>query len=168
MAVVSDAPILTEMVDKSRRITRVWLDYFVGPAPGSAFALAQGIQAAVTLPVAPTRLTGQVATIPSTPFPLGTNPGGLFRLSFYARITTPGSVSSSLTVSFSWTDGAVACSVSSAAMTGNTTGSTLSGSTLIQSDASSPIDFSALYASVGTPMAFSLAVMLETVPVTLG
>ena len=67
------------------------------------------------------RLTGQVASIGSTGLTLPTLAAGTYRLTFYARITTAASVSSSLTVTFGWTDSTIALSASAAAITGNTT-----------------------------------------------
>lgn len=159
---VSDPPFLTPLVDKSGRIIPAWLNWLIGPAPGAALAIAQGVQQSVITPIDPVVLTAQTATIATTPFPLGNNPGGLYRLSFYTRITTPASVSSSLTVGFSWTDGGVACTASGTALTGNTTNATQSGATVIRSDASAPMNFSTIYASVGTPMAYRLDAILES------
>jgi hypothetical protein len=108
-------------------------------------------------------LTQQSASIGTTTIPTGALGGGLYRVSWYARITTPGSVSSSLTITIGWTEG-VTLSASGAAMTGNTTGTVQSGSMLIRIDGSSPITYSTVYASAGaTAMQYRLDVVLEQV-----
>lgn len=111
-------------------------------------------------------LTAQAASIGATDFSTGGLNAGLYRLSYYARITQAATTSSSLIVTFDWTDTGVATSHSFAAITGNTT-ATNNGSPdskLIYSDAASPIRYSTTYASVGgTPMQYSLQIVLEKV-----
>lgn len=109
-------------------------------------------------------LTSQNASIGTTPIPLPSLATGLYRVTTYARITTVDAVSSSLTVTISWTEGAVALSLSGAAMTGNTTTTVQSNTATIQIDASSPISYSTTYAS-NTPgsMKYKLIVLVEAV-----
>jgi len=110
-------------------------------------------------------LTSQAASIGATDLSGGTISGGLYRLTYYARITQAASTSSSLTVSFGWTDGSVSPTYSGAAITGNTTTTIQSGSIMVKVDANSPITYSTTYASVGaTPMQYKLEVVLEQVP----
>src|SRR3990167_7657273 len=66
-------------------------------------------------------LTGQGASIAATSLPLGITSAGLYRITAYVRITTPGTVSSSLTVTITTTDGGGTVNQSSVALTGNTT-----------------------------------------------
>jgi hypothetical protein len=112
-------------------------------------------------------LSDQSASIGSTDLASGALLGaGLYRVSYYARITTPATVSSSLQVSYSWTDGGVTLVSTGAAMTGNTTATVQQGGGLIYSDGASPITYSATYASVGaTAMKYRLAVTVERVSV---
>lgn len=109
-------------------------------------------------------LTGQSASIGTTPIPLPSLATGLYRLTYYARITTADAVSSSLTVTLTWTDGGVSPSFSGAAMTGNTTTTAQSGSAMVQIDAASPISYSTTYAS-NTPaaMQYRLTILVEAV-----
>jgi hypothetical protein len=106
--------------------------------------------------------SAQTASLATTPFALGAVPPGLYRATFTARITTPGSTSSSLEVTFSWTDGGVAQSVTSSALTGNLTTSVDSGVQILRSDDGTPINYATTYASAGgTPMQYALGVVLE-------
>ena len=109
-------------------------------------------------------LTAQNASLGTTPIPLPSLATGLYRLTYYARITTVDAVNSSLTVTLSWTDGAVACSLSGAAMTGNTTATVQSSTAMIQIDAASPISYATTYAS-NTPgaMKYKLLILVEAV-----
>jgi len=109
-------------------------------------------------------LTGQSASISTTPIPLPSLLTGLYRLTYYARITTIDAVSSSLTVTLTWTDGAVSPTLAGAAMTGNTTTTVQSGSAMIHLDAASPISYATTYAS-NTPgaMKYALYILVETV-----
>lgn len=106
-------------------------------------------------------LTAQAAAIGSTAVSVGTVAAGVYRLTFYARITTPASVSSSLTVNFGWTDGGVSCSKASVAITGNTTTTVGSESFLMRADQATALNYSTTYAAVGTPMQYALTVTIE-------
>ena len=107
-------------------------------------------------------VAGHAASIAATELADGT--AGIYRLTYYARISTAAVTSSSLTVTFGWTDGGVACSVSGTAITGNTTATTGTGAVLVQSDASAPITYATTYASNGAgEMTYTLYVMVEAV-----
>ena len=89
---------------------------------------------------------------------------GLYRVSYYARITQAATLNSSLTIAFHWTDGGITQTFTGAAITGNTTTSYQSETQLIHVDALSPLTYAALYASAGAiPMQFSLYFTLEEV-----
>lgn len=110
-------------------------------------------------------LTAQTATIAATAIPTPTLTTGRYRLSYYVRITTPGTVSSSVTVSFVWTNGGIACTKPFVALTGNTTATTQSGSEVVLADMGTTLTYAVTYASAGaTPMAFALEVWAESVP----
>jgi len=123
----------------------------------------------VSAQAAPSRIgsvsySDQIASRSATDISDGGLSGGLYRLSYYARITQAASTSSSLTVLLDWTDGGATPSYSGAAMTGNTVTTVQSGSILIQVDPTSPVRYSATYVSVGaTVMKYSLHVVLEKV-----
>ncbi len=108
-------------------------------------------------------LTNQTASLAATDFSGGSRLAGLYRLSYYARITTAASVASSLTVTLGWTDGGVACSQAGAAMTGNTTATAQSGTVLVHLDTGTAITYATTYSTTGTTMAYALAVSLEKV-----
>lgn len=108
-------------------------------------------------------LTGQSAAIGATDMSGGGVNSGLYRVSYYMRVTTPASVSSSLTVTLAWTDGGVPQAITFAAATGNTTSTTQSGTQLIRVDSVTPITYAVAYASVGTAAVYSFDVVLEQV-----
>ena len=106
----------------------------------------------------------QNASIAATDLTDGTFGAGLYRLTYYARVTKAAGVSSSLQVTFAWTDHAIAQTSSGAAMTGNTTTTQQSGTVLVYSNAASPISYSTTYASNGAgEMEYSLYVVIERV-----
>ena len=107
-------------------------------------------------------LTAQSASITTTAVPSGTLNTGVYRLSYYFRITSVGTTST-LLVTFGWTDAGVTCTKSFAANTGNTTGTTSSDSYLISADQASPITYATTYGSTGTPMVYKLVVTLESI-----
>lgn len=107
-------------------------------------------------------LAAQSASLGSTPLPLPALAAGLYRVSYYARITQPATTSSSLIVTIAFTDGSVACFLAGAALATNTSASVQSGTFLIRSDAASPISYSTTYVSVGaTPMQYRLDLTVE-------
>lgn len=109
-------------------------------------------------------LTGKTAAISATAIPLGTLAAGRYRVAWYARVTTAAGVSSSLTVTLSWTEGAAALSISGAAMTGNTTTTVQSGVIEIQVDAASAISYATAYASnPATAMVYQLLLSVTRV-----
>lgn len=85
------------------------------------------------------------------------------RISPYARIVTPATTSSSLTVTITWTDGGVVCTYSYPAVTGNTTASVLVGPPItVRSDQAAPVSYSTTYASNGAgEMAYELVFVAE-------
>lgn len=110
-------------------------------------------------------LTAQNGSIAATDFSGGITTG-LYRVSYYVRITTPGSVSSSLTVTVGWADHGTSLTLSGTAMTGNTTATLQQYIGMIYADAGSPITYATTYASTGgTAMQYELYLALETVSV---
>ena len=106
--------------------------------------------------------TAQTATIAATDFTGGSLTTGLYRLTYYTRITRAATTSSSLTISFTWTDDTVALSLTYAALTGNTVTTGQTNTALVKIDAASPVLITATYASVGaTSMEYKLYVGIE-------
>ena len=109
-------------------------------------------------------LTEQDASIAGTDMSGGNLSAGLYRLTYYFRITQAAGTSSSLAVAFAWADGGVACVLAGAAETGNATSSVQSGTIMVRIDAGSPVNYATTYASVGAPvMEYALDVTLELV-----
>tara|TARA_R110000787_G_scaffold39857_1_gene99495 strand:+ start:3017 stop:3499 length:483 start_codon:yes stop_codon:yes gene_type:complete len=108
-------------------------------------------------------VTGKTAAISATSFDILSVAPGVYRLSMAARITRAASTSSSLTVTFGWTQ-AVSCTTSSVAMTGNTTATVGSLTILVRVDEGSTITYATSYASSGgTTMQYRIDVMCEQV-----
>lgn len=109
-------------------------------------------------------LTAQQASIGTTTIPLDILSAGLYRITYYARITVPGTTSSSLTVTLGWTDHSVSCSTSGAALTGNTVSTVQGGTIMVRNDSASPLTYATTYASVGaTAMQYSLDLLVEQI-----
>lgn len=106
-------------------------------------------------------LSGQAAAIGATPVPLPVLSAGMYRIAYYARITTPASVSSSLTVTIGWTEGGVALTLAGPALTGNVATSVQSGEIVVRIDRASAITYATTYATSGTDMQYSLDICVE-------
>jgi hypothetical protein len=106
-------------------------------------------------------VTGQSASIATTTISVLSLPQGVYRLSAAARVTTAATTSSSLLVTFGWTQ-AVACTAASAAVTGNTTATTVSFAVVVRADEASNLQYATTYASSGgTAMVYRLDVSVE-------
>ena len=107
-------------------------------------------------------LLDQAAAIATTSWPLPPLAKGIYRVSAYARVATPGSTSSSITVTIGWTDRGVALTVSSPALTTNSITATLQWSAVLLVDAQTPITYAVDYKSTGgTQMTYDLGLALE-------
>ena len=105
----------------------------------------------------------QAASISTTAFAISSVLPGLYRLSMAARITRAASTSSSLILTFGWTQ-AVACTAASVAMTGNTTATTGTFSVLVRVDQDSSITYATTYVSSGgTSMQYRFDVTCEQI-----
>lgn len=126
--------------------------------------LTQRLQNAPYLAGAPVSLAAQNASISATPLVSAVLPAGLYRVSWYARITTVAGVSSSLAVTIGWTEGAVSLALSGAALTGNTTTTVQSGMVLLNIDNNTPITYATTYASnAAGVMKYELVMTVERV-----
>lgn len=119
--------------------TDTWSHYFVDLQDLASRAAAQ-----VTSPI---QQTGIIATVPTTSIAPGQTAAGLYRITYYMRCTVPAGVSSSLQVTFSWTDHGQAVSASGVAMTGNTVTTFQSGTLMVYNDAAIPLSYALAYAS---------------------
>jgi hypothetical protein len=91
----------------------------------------------------------QSAAIATTPLATGAVSTGRYRVSYYARLTTPATTSSSLSITLGWTNDGQACTKTFGPETGNTAGSVLSGSLELECDAPGVITYATAYVSVG-------------------
>lgn len=107
-------------------------------------------------------LSAQSAAIGATAIPLGSLTAGTYRVSYYARITTPDGVASSLTVTLGFTETANSLSFVGSAMTGDTVTTVQTGTATIVIDAASAITYATAYSS-NTPakMKYRLQVVVE-------
>lgn len=126
--------------------------------------LVKRLQSAAYNVAPPVALSDQHASIVATPVTTATLAAGLYRVSWYARVTTPDGVSSSLTVTLGWTEGSQALTLSGVAITGDAVTSVQSGMAFLRIDNGSPITYATTYAS-NTPnkMRYELTVNLERV-----
>lgn len=149
---VVEQPVLSSRI--SGRVTqamRYWL-----------LSMADRINGSPSI-IATTSLTVQSASITPTSFGILQVQPGVYRLSMAARVTRAATTSSSLTVTFDWTS-TVACTISSAAITGNSTSTTGSLTYLVRVDEATAITYATTYVSVGAvTMQYQLDVTCEQV-----
>lgn len=152
-------PYREELVGQDRMVSDRWRIYF------RDLDLAQAASQTVVVP--PVSLTLQSASIGATPIPTGALAQGLYVVHTFMRITTPGAVSSSLTVSIGFTNGGVACTMSGVALTSNTTASVQSNTWPIVIDNASPVTYSTVRASnPAGDMVYTLTVSLTQIALT--
>ncbi len=102
-------------------------------------------------------------SISTTTLLADTGSAGVFRVSWFLRITQAATTSSSVAVSVGFTDG-VALTISGSAVTGNTTTTIQQQTVLVRCDANSALTCSTTYSSVGaTSMQYAVSVVVERV-----
>lgn len=106
-------------------------------------------------------LTQQAAAITTaTLWPAST--AGIYRVTWYARVTRAATSSSSLAVTIGWTDDGVALTSAGTALTGNTTSTFQSGQLAVNADRLTNITYAAAYSTSGaTSMQYSLRLVVE-------
>lgn len=111
-------------------------------------------------------LEAQGASIAATPVPMPALTAGRYRVSYVARISRAGSVSSSLTVTIGWTRSSVNLSQAGAAITGNATTTQQNGTLFIRAAANASITYATTYVDGGgaTSMQYELDVVCEKLP----
>ena len=148
MPVLSDPPTYTELIDGLKRISGKWLDWLIAPAPGGALSIKQAIEASIYRPIDPVVLTNQNAAIVTTAFPLGTLPGGAYRVSWFLKVVTPDGAGSSATITIGFTRGGSALQANGAALVGDTITSFQTVATgVIEMDSGSPLTYAVAYSS---------------------
>ena len=142
-------------MDPTRLLTRPWVAWLT--------ELVQKVDNDPTI-VSSVSLTGKSASISATTFTRALSAAGVYRIGYFARITTAASTSGSLTVTIGGVNGGVTCSLAGSAITGNTTTTVQSGNVYLQSDASTNLTYTTTYASSGgTAMVYSLWMTVERV-----
>ena len=102
-------------------------------------------------------------SISTTTLLADTGSAGVFRVSWFLRITQAATTSSSVAVSVGFTDG-VALTISGSAVTGNTTTTIQQQTVLVRCDANSALTYSTTYSSVGaTAMQYAVSMVVERV-----
>jgi hypothetical protein len=154
-AILEPLPHEAPMVDpRTGRIASVWYRYFSVAFLGRLNA-APYVAKSIQRP-------NQAAAIGATSLSQGS--AGLYRVSWFVRITQAATVSSSLTVTIAHTDGGVNVSQAGAAVGGNTITTLQSGIVMVRADAATAITFAVAYTSAGaTPMLYTITVAIETV-----
>ena len=135
-------------------VTQPWVDFFTDQEQLGSLAPSRVVEV---------DLTAQDASIAATDMTGGTLPGGWYRLTYYFRITTAASVSSSLQLTIDWNEGGVTPSFTGVAETGNTTTTYQTGTLFFPVTNLSAVRYSTTYASVGTPMDYLLHLNLEAI-----
>lgn len=144
--------------DPSRDLVqRVWIQFFVA-------LQAAGVAASIS--VGSVGLVDQVASVAAVALPTAPEflPAGRYRVSTFVRVTTAASVSSSIQVIVGWVENGLTQAVAGTALTGNTTSTHESTSMLVVVDEGSQLAYATTYASVGTPMAYALDMVVEALP----
>lgn len=157
MALVGGAnyPSKDPVTDRDGLISIRWGVWFRG---------VRDIAASAPQAVQTVRVTGQSASIPTTPFSTGSLAAGVYKVSVYLRVTQAATTSSSILATIGFTDGAVACVQATAALTGNTVSTNGSQVFMVRIDGASPVTYATTYASVGgTPMLYNLDLVFERV-----
>lgn len=161
MANIAPPPYQTELVEQQGEgalsglfMVAVWVQWFLK-------SLLPRVQSAPTVLKSVT-VSGQNTSIGTTALPTGVLASGQYRVSYYARVTAVGSVTSSLTVTIGWTESGIALTFSGSAITSNLTTSVQTGTAMITVDQASAVTYATTYASnaAGT-MHYTLTVVLE-------
>lgn len=164
MAFTSPVPIESYIVDQDRDRTTgklSWTGYMSATFADWLLELVARINDSPEQQASVSR-TGQQASIGTTPLPMPNVSAGLYRITVYARVTRPGTVSSSLAVTIGWTDGTVTCSYPFAAVTGNTTATVLVGTITVRSDQAGALTYATTYATAGaTDMQYAIDLVVE-------
>jgi hypothetical protein len=150
-------PARDAMIDREGIVRRTWQVWFrnltntVNDAPSRIQTVS---------------LAGQSASIGTTSIPSTPLTAGLYRVTWYLRISTAAGTSSSVTLTLGWTDDTVTMSLSGAAVTGNTTTTSQTQTSLLAVDNASPVTYATAYSSSGSPaMQYALDITLEAVSV---
>ena len=148
-------PVQDRLVGEDGLLTAAWRKWFER-LPDTLDAIPSRINAV--------SLNSQSTSLPATDFSSAVLLAGLYRATYYARITQAATTSSSLTVSFSWTEGGVTQTATGAPIVGNTTATGQSDSIIIQVDKGTAVNYATTYSSTGaTAMQYAIRFVLEKI-----
>jgi hypothetical protein len=154
MPQVGNPPFKSALVDRGGRMPNTWVKFFVN--------LTRRAMASPE-PIGAVSVTAQAASLAATSVTTPILTAGRYQIAYYARVTQAATTSSSLSVTIRHTDGGVDVDQTTAAATGNTTGTVLSGTFIASVDASTTLKYLTTYASVGgTPMQYRLSLLVSS------
>ena len=145
-------------------VTRIWGQFFrwmqalVNVAPQVIGTVALTLQtASIAATVIPTRFP----TLPNTKLL-----PGMYRVSYYTRVTRAGSVSGTLIISLRWIDGGVTITQAGATLSANTTSTYQQATFYVRVDEATELRYLTTYTDGGgaTAMAYALDVLVEALP----
>jgi hypothetical protein len=153
---IAPFPLRTSVMhEENRLLTSPWISWLTD--------LVQKVDKDATV-VSSVTATAKSASISATTFPRDILAAGLYRIGYFARITTAATTSSSLIVTMAGVNGGVACSVSGAAITGNTVSTVQSGNVYLEIDDSTNLTYATTHVSSGaTTMVYGLWMTVERV-----
>lgn len=150
------APVDVPIIQDKTGMTRRWKDWFI--------AILIRILAA-PYRLASVAINNQSAAIVATALPTGDLVTGMYRISWYARLTQAATTSSSFTLTIGYTDSGVALTTSGAAIVSNLLNATQVGSVLVPADVATSLTYAVAYASVGgVVMKYKLNIFVEAIP----
>jgi hypothetical protein len=164
MTVMASPPAQTSLIELDDKVPSRRLPFYLSKAWLLwLYDLILRVQSALQL-LQTVTLVNQHAAIGATSIALGGVSAGILRLAWYLRVTTRDPVSSSVTLTIAWTEGAQACTLSGAAVAGNLVTSLQSGVIEIAVDSNAVITYATAYAS-NTPgvMQYSLRISVTKV-----
>ena len=151
---IAAPPLQTPLIEGPNQpyITKVWYGWL----RSIITRVQDSAQAVASVP-----LTGQSAGVGLTPLIVAAA-AGLYRVSYWFRVTTPATVSSSLQVAVTTTEGGVVVTQTGPAYTGNLTTEPQSGNFVVNPDGGTPVSYEVLYGSVGaTAMEYDASIVLD-------
>lgn len=136
-------------------LTDVWREWF-GRVPSTFTSIPNVLNTK--------SLTAQAASISATDFQNTVLQEGFYRATYRVQITQAATTSSSIVITFTWTDGGVVQTAVGDPVIGNTVTTGQSDSILMKVDAGTSVQYSVTYASVGaTAMQYAFTATLERI-----
>ncbi|HYC00459.1 MAG TPA: hypothetical protein VEC57_15080 [Candidatus Limnocylindrales bacterium] len=144
------------LVDRQGLMRLPWVTWFRG--------LRTDLDSTPRAETTPITVTGQSAAIGLTAIPTATLPAGLYLVTAFLRVTTAAGVSSSVTLTITFTSGGVTCTFSGAALTANATNAPQAHTWLLKIDAATPVSYSTAYVSnPAAAMRYELSIVFQRI-----